>query len=246
MQLVITENEKVTTNSILVARKFGKGHDDVLKAIRNTKCTQEFRLGNFTESSYVNGQNRIMPMYVMTKDGFTLLVMSFTGALAAKFKEEFLKEFNRMEALLKAESSPKPLLPVYSKRIINDEARNCPDTHWCIFTESHSVMIPVEANVGSQCQFDLIDGSIGGWWAKYRKDKPWVGEAVTYKYEFADIRRSVDAKCYPLAELPYFKGWLKNIYKKQHLVDYLKNKYANNSFMLKRVEEFIPKLLKAS
>ena len=107
-------------------------------------------------------------------------------------------------------------------------------------------MIPVEANVGSQCQFDLIDGSIGIWWSKYRKDTHWVGDAATYKYEFIDRRGTVDAKCYPIAELPFFKGWLRNIYKKQHLIDYLKNKYFNNSFMLKRVEEFIPKLLKTS
>ena len=246
MQLVIKLNERVTTTSLLVARKFGKGHDDVLKAIRRTQCTPEFRLGNFTEATYLNGQGRKTIMYEMTRDGFTLLVMSFTGSLAAKFKEEFLNEFNRMEALLKAESTPKPLLQVYSKRMINDEARNCPETHWCIFTESHPVMIAVEANVGSQCEFDLIDGSIGSWWGKYRKDKPWAKTASTYKYEFADRRRTVDAKCYENSELEHFKRWLKHVYKKQHLIDYLHNKYANNIFMLKRVEAFIPKLLKAS
>lgn len=246
MQLVITENAKVTTTSLLVARKFGKDHKNVLRDIQTLVCTKEFRELNFELSSYKSFQNKELPMYRMTKDGFTLLVMSFTGALAGKFKEEFLNEFNRMEALLKAESVQRPLLQVYSKRIINDEARNCPDTHWCIFTESHPVMISVEVNVGTQCQFDLIDGSIGRWWSKFREGKPWAKESTTYKYEFADKRRTVDARCYQNSELEHFRKWLKNVYKKSHLVDYLNNKYSGNPFMLKRVQDFVPKLLMAS
>jgi len=246
MQLVINYNEKVTTTSLLVARKFGKEHKNVLRDIENLECSGEFRALNFEPSSYKSIQNKDVTMFIMTRDGFSRLVMGFTGAHAARFKEEFIEGFNRMEAFLKAESTPKPLLQVYSKRMINDEARNCPDTHWCIFTESHPVMIAVEANVGSQCEFDLIDGSIGSWWGKYRKDKPWAKTASTYKYEFADRRRTVDAKCYENSELEHFKRWLKHVYKKQHLIDYLHNKYANNIFMLKRVEAFIPKLLKAS
>ena len=247
MQLVLKYKEQVTTTSLLIAQKFGKGHDDVLKAIRRAVCTTDFRLGNFTESSYLNSQNKKMPMFVLTRDAFTLIVMSFTGALAGRFKEEFINEFNRMEVLLKLEATPKPLLEVYTKRIMNDEARNCPDTHWCIFTESHPVLIAVEVHIGSQCQFDLIDGSIGTWWAKYRKDKLWADEEVlTYKYEFSDKRGSRDAKCYEHSELKYFRNWLKNVYKKEHLINYLKNKYSENSFMLSRVEQFIPKLLSAS
>jgi hypothetical protein len=107
-------------------------------------------------------------------------------------------------------------------------------------------MIAVETNVGSQCEFDLIDGSIGIWWSKYRKNKSWAQESSTYLYEFADKRGTRDAKCYLNSELQYFRHWLKNIYKRQHLVDYLKNKYIGNSFMMKRIELFIPKLLKNS
>lgn len=247
MQLVINYHEKVTTTSLLVAQKFGKDHKNVLRDIQTLVCTKDFRELNFELSSYKSVQNKALPMCIMTKDGFTLLVMSFTGDLAGKFKQEFLNEFNRMEALLKLEATPKPLLEVYTKRIMNDEARNCPDTHWCIFTESHPILIAVEVNIGSQCQFDLIDGSIGTWWAKYRKDKLWADEdVITYKYEFSDKRGSRDAKCYEHSELKYFRNWLKNVYKKEHLINYLKNKYSENSFMLSRVEQFIPKLLNAS
>lgn len=37
----------------------------------------------------------------MTKDGFSFLVMGYTGAKAGEFKEKFINEFNRREALLK-------------------------------------------------------------------------------------------------------------------------------------------------
>lgn len=244
MQLVITYHEKVTTTSLLVAQKFQREHKNVLRDVESLKCTDEFRRLNFELSNYESRGKRY-PVYIMTRDGFTLLVMSFTGALAAKFRQEYIQEFDRMEALLKKQSEPKKLLEVYSKRIINNEARNCPDTHWCIFTESHPVLIDVEVNVGSQCEFDLIDGSIGTFWSRYRKSKPWASEPSTYQYEFGDRRGTREAKCYIMEELPHFRFWLRSIYKKQHLIDYLKNKYAGNAFMMKRIEMFIPKLLKA-
>lgn len=41
-----------------------------------------------------------MPMYYMTKDGFTLLVMSYNGEKAMEFKEGYIRQFNEMEKLL--------------------------------------------------------------------------------------------------------------------------------------------------
>lgn len=44
--------------------------------------------------------NRKQKAYAMTRDGFTLLVMGYTGELAMKFKEAYIKQFNAMEAAL--------------------------------------------------------------------------------------------------------------------------------------------------
>lgn len=87
--------------SLDVAETFGKRHDNVLKDIRELECSKEFRLLNFEESSYTNVQNRKQPMYYMTRDGFTLLVMGYTGEKAMKFKESYIRQFNAMEKLLK-------------------------------------------------------------------------------------------------------------------------------------------------
>lgn len=46
-------------------------------------------------------------MYYMTRDGFTFLVMGFTGKVAAQFKEDYINAFNRMEAELKTPAAPK-------------------------------------------------------------------------------------------------------------------------------------------
>ena len=43
----------------------------------------------------------MQPMVVMTRDGFTLLAMGYTGELAMKFKEGYIKQFNAMEAALR-------------------------------------------------------------------------------------------------------------------------------------------------
>lgn len=93
--------EKLVTTSLMIAEKFGKEHARVLRDIRELECSEKFRVGNFAESSYTNSQNKKQPMYEMTRDGFSLLVMGYTGKEAMKFKEDFIDAFNAMEEELK-------------------------------------------------------------------------------------------------------------------------------------------------
>lgn len=89
-----TEGDNVTISSLKVAERFGKRHDDVLKAIRNLGCSEEFGLRNFAESSYINEQKKTQPCYQITRDGFALLAMGFTGQEAMKWKEAYIDAFN--------------------------------------------------------------------------------------------------------------------------------------------------------
>lgn len=88
MNELVFKSEKGTpvTNSLLVAEKFEKNHSHVLRDIENLSCSKEFRESNFGLSSYISQQNKELPMYIMTKDGFSLLVMGFTGKEALKLK----------------------------------------------------------------------------------------------------------------------------------------------------------------
>ncbi|MDC0763464.1 Rha family transcriptional regulator [Brevibacillus sp. AG] len=100
--LVFVEQGRVVTDSLIVASTFGKNHADVLRDIRNLGCSKEFRLSNFAESSYTNQQGRQMPKIDMTRDGFTFLVMGYTGKEADRFKEDYIKAFNLLEQQLRS------------------------------------------------------------------------------------------------------------------------------------------------
>ena len=95
------ENRQALTNSLLVAEVFHKTHDKVLRDIRELACSQEFRETNFGLSSYINKQNKKMPMFTMNRDGFTILAMGYTGKKAMQFKEKYISAFNKMESTLR-------------------------------------------------------------------------------------------------------------------------------------------------
>ncbi|WP_229386711.1 Rha family transcriptional regulator [Lysinibacillus sphaericus] len=67
--------------------------------MRSLKCSNAFRLANFGEAEYVNGQGK-MPMYVLTFNGFAVLAMGYTGEKAMQFKELYIEEFDRTHRLL--------------------------------------------------------------------------------------------------------------------------------------------------
>ena len=96
----INKREVNVCTSLDIAETFGKRHSDVLRDLENMDCSEEFRERNFALSSYKSAQNRSFPMYYITRDGFTLLVMGYTGEKAMKFKEAYIKQFNAMEAIL--------------------------------------------------------------------------------------------------------------------------------------------------
>ncbi len=96
----ISKAEVSVVSSLDVAETFGKQHAHVLRDIKELECSEEFRLSNFGESSYINSQNKKQPMYYMTRDGFTILVMGYTGEKAMRFKEAYIKQFNVMEKAL--------------------------------------------------------------------------------------------------------------------------------------------------
>lgn len=95
------KEELATCTSLDVAETFGKDHRHVLRDIRELGCSEEFNRSNFGPISYVDAMNREQKAVIMTRDGFTLLVMGYTGELAMKFKEAYIKQFNAMEAALK-------------------------------------------------------------------------------------------------------------------------------------------------
>lgn len=92
------------TTSLIVAEVFGKEHNKVCRDIENLSCSEQFRVANFGEATFENSKTgQLHKMYEMTKDGFSFLVMGYTGAKAGEFKERFIAEFNKREAMLKSD-----------------------------------------------------------------------------------------------------------------------------------------------
>lgn len=103
----IVKDGQPMTSSRAVAERFGKRHDDVLKAIRNLlgdTPDPTFGRRNFAESTYLNAQGKQQPEYHLTHDGFALLAMGFTGPKALAWKIRFLEAF---KAMARALQSPK-------------------------------------------------------------------------------------------------------------------------------------------
>lgn len=96
----INKEEVAVVTSLDVAETFSKEHKHVLRDIRELDCSEEFRQSNFEQSEYVNQQNHKQPMYYMTRDGFTILAMGYTGEKAMRFKEAYIRQFNAMEKSL--------------------------------------------------------------------------------------------------------------------------------------------------
>lgn len=103
MKELVFKSEKgnPVTTSLLVAEKFGKNHKEVLRDISNLSCSDDFRQRNFALSSYRSVQNKKLPMYFISRNGFVFLVMGYTGPEAGKLKEDYIDAFDRMEKQLK-------------------------------------------------------------------------------------------------------------------------------------------------
>lgn len=99
----VNKEEVTVVTSLDVAETFGKEHKHVLEDIRRigeSLSTAEIS-ALFYEGTYTASNGKKNPLYLMNRDGFTLLVMGYTGEKAMRFKLAYINQFNQMESLLK-------------------------------------------------------------------------------------------------------------------------------------------------
>jgi Rha family phage regulatory protein len=104
---ITNKDGKLTVSSREVAERFEKRHDHVLRDVE-ALLDQNPKLGAdyFIESSYKAGTGKPYKQYELTRDGFSLLAMGFTGAKALGWKLKFIEAFNKMEETIKAPPLP--------------------------------------------------------------------------------------------------------------------------------------------
>jgi Rha family phage regulatory protein len=111
-QLVFVEKNQVVTDSLTVAEVFGKGHDKVMRDIKNqinkleVAGEKEFIVANFGVIDYEDSRGRFQEKFLLSEDAFTLVAMSYTTPDAMKFKVQFIQAFKKMREQL---SGPKVL-----------------------------------------------------------------------------------------------------------------------------------------
>lgn len=124
---MITERDGIpVTTSRAVAEQFGKQHKNVIRDIETLvsqlkiePATANFAELNFIQIDQPDAQGKPRPAYLLTRDGFTLLAMGFTGAKAVQFKVAYINAFNRMERLIRGGgvSAPAPALAGIERRL---------------------------------------------------------------------------------------------------------------------------------
>lgn len=94
-------NGTLTVSSLQIADDFGKQHKDVLEKITALRAENSAVTPMFIESTYTAGTGKAYKCYDITRDGFSLLVMGFTGKKALEWKIKYIEAFNAMETQLK-------------------------------------------------------------------------------------------------------------------------------------------------
>lgn len=152
--IVIEHDGGVFANSRDIAQFFGKQHKNVLRDIENIEIDEEFARLNFELCNYTDQNGRKRKAYNLTKDGFTLLVMGFTGRKANEFKIRYIEAFNKMEEALRAQQEFK--IP----KTISEALRLAADEHEKVLELEHKIEVASEA-VSFVDQFVNADGLYG-------------------------------------------------------------------------------------
>lgn len=97
--ILSTQNGEPVVSSRQIAESFGKEHKHVLDAVKNLVAENSAAKSMFHLSSFEN-RGKKYPMYLMNRDGFSLLAMGFTGKAALAWKLKYIAAFNEMEKQL--------------------------------------------------------------------------------------------------------------------------------------------------
>ena len=96
-------NGEILANSREIAERFGKEHKTVIRNIENLVAQNCATKNLYTLSSYIN-RGKSYKEYLMNRDGFSLLVMGFTGKEALEWKLKYIEAFNKMEDVIKQQT----------------------------------------------------------------------------------------------------------------------------------------------
>lgn len=173
----VQENETVTT-SLLIAEKFNRSHKNVISKIE--ALISEIEIGSilsrsdlFRKSEYSDAYNRPQPMYYINRDGFSLLVMGFTGKEALEWKLKYIEAFNAMEKKLQAPALTDNRLEI-ARLIIQ-----APESRVSSIRDLYPEYFSVRPEVCSLEYVSDLNTSYTKWIEDYGITKEWIGDFPT-------------------------------------------------------------------
>ena len=108
-EMVTLQGNQVMTTSLKVAKYFGRSHKNVLRSIRQLieDCNNlNYTQLNFEPFDFIDKNGDTQPAFNLTRNGFILLVMGFTGKPALQIKIKYMQAFDWMaEQLIKMQNS---------------------------------------------------------------------------------------------------------------------------------------------
>lgn len=105
--LVFENNGAVVVSSREVAINFNKRHTHIIEKISNLILEfqpTEKSARYFMPHEYKDNKGEMRKEYLLTRDGFTLTVMGFTGQKALEWKLKYIDAFNKMEEYIKSQN----------------------------------------------------------------------------------------------------------------------------------------------
>lgn len=108
--MIFERKEQAVASSRTVAKDFKKQHQHVTQSIENLISENSLVKSMFEKTTYLTERGREYKEYIMNRDGFSLLVMGFTGKEALEWKLKYIHAFNTMESIIRERQSTEWLL----------------------------------------------------------------------------------------------------------------------------------------
>ncbi|MFM6018018.1 MAG: Bro-N domain-containing protein [Dolichospermum sp.] len=161
------------------------GYADPVKAV-STKVKDK----NKSVTKMVTVDRKLRDITVLEEAGIYQLIFSSRLPAAEKFQDWVFEEVLPSIRKTGSYSASKQKLGACTQRVeaMFDAANKIPDGYWCVLHESANLLIWVEQRLKYPVdKADLLDGSIGIHWSKYREGKDWIGDRIKFKYQQHDI-----------------------------------------------------------
>jgi phage regulator Rha-like protein len=238
-ELILVQDQELTTTSLLIAEGLGLQHHSVIKLVRHNLDDLEdygrvrFEIRPFNTSGGIQHQEYA----ILNEHQATYLITLMRNTeKVKKFRKLLVKQFFEMrEALSK---KPKPIVKTFLDKRIECLAK-LPKGYFCALDASLVTMQRIQNSFGDNKK-SIVDISIGHHWAKWIKSN--LTEALFTRVEWFEYEypEGCYQKCdyvwvYEDKFLPEFRQWFNDVYLPVHFPAYLNGQRAKGNMSLPQI-----------